>query len=165
MVIDMTQIATAVTSLKTASDIVSGLIQLRLSSEVQSKVIELQGVILATQHSALAANSEQFSLLEKIRSLEAQITQMKAWDAEKDKYEFKAIGAGAFTYVWKADASPPKPPHWICAHCYENGSKSILQEIEKVRHGDGKVFKCTRCKEEIHVHWKLSPSNPAHDAR
>jgi hypothetical protein len=158
---DMESISAAIGSLKTATDIVTGLVQLKLSSEVQAKVSELQGQILTAQASALAANSEQFSLLQQVRSLEAQIAQMKDWEAEKTKYDLTAIGTGAFTYARKADVQPPQPPHWICAACYENGVKSVLQDAGDHPQNHQRLYRCQRCKGDIQVHWKQNPSNPS----
>jgi len=39
--------------------------------------------ILAAQSSALAAQSDQLSLLEEIRGLKTQMAQLEAWDAQK----------------------------------------------------------------------------------
>src|ERR1700731_4790349 len=95
--IDLTMIAEAVTSLKTASEIAKTLIGLKETSAIQTKVVELNGIILSAQSSALAAQSNQFTLLQKVRDLEAQIADLKAWDAEKNRYELAEIASGIFT--------------------------------------------------------------------
>lgn len=145
--VDLDSIQSAVVSLKTATDIVTGLAKLKIGSEVQAKVIELNGVILSAQSSALAANSDQFALLERIRKLEAEIAKMKAWEAEKQRYALTELSSGAFAYVVKRDARAAEPLHAICAQCYEHGRKSILQWI----HGQyGNVrFTCNHCKTEF----------------
>ena len=53
--VDIASISAAVTGLKTATDIAKGIAELGSVAEVQSKVIELQTVILAAQSSAMAA--------------------------------------------------------------------------------------------------------------
>ena len=66
--VDMGTIASAVASLKAASDIAKTLVGIHDAQAVQAKVIELQGEILAAQTNALAAHSDQFTLLEGNRS-------------------------------------------------------------------------------------------------
>jgi hypothetical protein len=59
------------------------IIGLKVSSEVQAKVIELQAVIMAAQGDALSAQSDQFALLQRIRDLEEEVAKFKAWDAQQ----------------------------------------------------------------------------------
>jgi hypothetical protein len=136
---DMSLIAGAVSSLKLAQDMTKALVSIRDFSKLNETVIELQRVIVAAQSDALAAQSDQFSMLERVRDLETEITRLKAWDAEKQKYELKDIGEGAFVYVRKEDAEPHEPPHWLCTKCYRDGKGSILLRTES-RMGFGKVL-------------------------
>jgi hypothetical protein len=155
---DMASITAAVTGLKTATDIAVSLVKLKSSADVQAKIMELQGIIVTAQASAIAAQSDQFSLLEQIRSLKGQIANLEAWDAEKQRYELKRVYTGAFAYVLKPNASDGEPPHWLCAACYQKGRKSILQEAG--RQEDRKRYRCSSCQAEILVFWKYSPDSP-----
>jgi hypothetical protein len=123
---------------------------------VQTKVIELQTLIMSAQSDALSAQSDQFTLLERIRNLEAEIAQARAWDAEKLRYQLKEFPTGAFADVLKQDAADCEPPHRICPNCYQQGLKSILQTIYRERGGE--VVHCHRCDK------KLSLSEAAPDA-
>ena len=129
---DMGAISGLAASLTAAADITKGIVGLRDATMVQDKVIELQGVILSAQSNALTAQSEQFSLLERIRALEEKVTGFEAWDTEKQKYELKQVHTGAFAFVLKPEASSGEPPHWLCTTCYENNRKSILQAQGRV---------------------------------
>jgi hypothetical protein len=84
-------IAEAVTSLKTASDIAKTLIGLHDSHAIQAKVVELNGIIISAQTSAIAAQSNQFTLLQRIGELEKEIANLEAWTAEKERYELKGV--------------------------------------------------------------------------
>ena len=126
--VDVDSIQAAVTSLKTATDIAKGFLDLRSISQVQGKVVELQAEILAAQTSALAAQSDQMTLLDHVRGLEAQVTQMKAWEAEKERYELRERAPGILAYRLKDEARGTEPTHWICATCYERSTKLILQQ-------------------------------------
>lgn len=125
---EMATISAAISSLQTAAQIAKGMIGLRDAAIIQGKVIELQSAILAAQTGALTAQSEQFSLLDKIRKLEEEVARVKAWEGEKQKYELKEVTPRSFAYVIKADARGTEPSHMICANCFEQGEKRILQQ-------------------------------------
>jgi hypothetical protein len=145
--VDMGTIASAVGSLNAAAQIAKGLLSLHDMQAVQSKVIELQGVILAAQSSALAAQSDQFTLLERVRELETKMAQLEAWETEKKRYALKDFGGNTFAYELKHEEARGEPMHRICPKCYAKGHKSILQS-----HGKNAVeqdlYQCTECKTE-----------------
>lgn len=145
--VDMASFASAISSLKTAGDIAKALVGLHDAQAIQSKVIELNGIILSAQQGALAAQSDQFTLLERVRNLEAQIVKLEAWNAEKNRYELTEVGTGVFTHVLKASMKGAQPIHCICSECFERGHKSVLQWAGNLY---GSVtLKCPKCKTEI----------------
>ena len=118
-------------------------------ADVQSKAIELQQIILSAQSSALAAQSEQFSLLNKISELEKEVARVKAWEEQKQRYALVSPWQGAVTYALKKASSNAEPPHWICANCYEDGRKSILNDLLKIPKDAGRRhvgIDCPVCK-------------------
>ena len=155
--VDLMAIAGLVSSLKAATDISKTMVGLRDAAMIQSKVIELQGVILAAQQSALSAQSDQFAMLERVRELEKQIAQLEAWDAEKAHYELRELSPGAFAYVLKASAKTGEPPHWLCAACYQHSHKAILQDSGRTPKGRESIYKCPDCKNMVLVPWSLHP--------
>jgi hypothetical protein len=144
---DMALISGAVASLKLAFDMTKTLGAIRDFSKLNETVIELQRLIMSAQSDALSAQSDQFSLLDRIRSLETEIAGLKAWDAEKKRYQLTEVAPRVFAYVLKPDAGGSEPSHWICAACYENGKKSILQGSDDVTFGW--FHNCQTCKTEI----------------
>ena len=62
---DLTLIQGTLTGLKTAFDIAKAMSDLKTMSEVQSKIIEMQHVIVEAQSSAMAANAEQFAAIQQ----------------------------------------------------------------------------------------------------
>jgi hypothetical protein len=149
MIADMTLIQGAISSLKTATDIAKGLLHLQSLAEVQGKVIELQSAILAAQSSALAAQSEQSAVIQRVRDLEEEIARVKAWEETKQRYQLIAPWTGFYVYALKKSCKESEPPHWICARCYEDGMKSLLQDIDKFDRRLVHVTLCPRCKFEI----------------
>lgn len=142
--VDIAAISGAMTSLKTAHDIAKTMLGLRDVSMVREKVIELQGAILTAQSDAFEANSAQTTLLERVRELEKEVADLKAWDAESQRYQLQQVAPGAFAYTVKPDAQGAEPAHWICANCYQHRRKSILQS--QGVGATGETWVCSVCK-------------------
>ncbi len=142
------EIAAALTALKAASDITRALAGLRDAAIVQSKVIDLQQEILAAQASTLAVQEAQSALLQSVRDLEAEVAGLKAWHAEKQKYELTEVHTGVFAYKLKPDNGTAEPSHSLCSRCFQDGHKSILQSASR---GSTKVLNCLRCNADIVV--------------
>ena len=124
---DMASIAAAAQSLKVAADIAKGMSELKTAAEIQSKVTDLQREILAAQSGALAAQSEQFAMMEKIRELQREVARVRAWEETKQRYQLYEPSKGTFVYALKEGAHGADPSHWICTRCYDEGKRSILQ--------------------------------------
>ncbi len=138
----------AIIGLKSAADLAKSLGELKTTAEVQAKAVELQQIILGAQSNALEAQGIQFSLLEQIRELEKKLADIKAWETEKQKYELKELRPNSFAYILKENPENNEPTHHICALCYEDQRKSILQ-IGK--NGPSEVLRCHNCSSEITV--------------
>ncbi len=152
---DAATISAGLQSLKAAFDIGKALTNLSISAEIKSRIIEMNGKILAAQESAIASRDYQSALLKQIGDLEKHIAELEAWDAEKQKYELinirdekttKNFGP-AFARALKADAGTSEPSHLVCPDCYEKREKTILQE--ESRAGNIRVLFCQRCQFEI----------------
>jgi hypothetical protein len=148
MVPDMALFQGAITGLNAAAQMVKGLIGLKISAEVNSKIIELGGEIVSAQANASAAYAEYLSMLQKVRELEEELARVKAWETEKQRYRLIEINYGAFAFALKEDSKGTEPPHWICAKCYQDGKKSILQHNGVAFVRESKV-RCSTCKAEI----------------
>jgi hypothetical protein len=88
---DIADFAAAISSLKAAFEIAKTLVNARDAGVVRSKVIELQREILAAQASAVSAQSGQLAMLDRVRDLEKEVADLKAWDAEKEKYQLTEL--------------------------------------------------------------------------
>jgi hypothetical protein len=144
--VDMSAIGVVATSLNTAVNIAKAMMDVRDATAVQGKVFELQRAIIDAQQSVFAANAERSALIEEIREAKAQIVRLEAWEAEKQRYELKDVGAGSLAYVVKETMRSGEPPHQICAACYQHGRKSILQPKAV---GHDKTLNCSECKAQI----------------
>jgi hypothetical protein len=124
------------------------LIGLKETGAIQTKVVELNGIILSAQSSALAAQSNQFTLLQRVGDLEKEIAGFKAWDTEKQRYELAEVAPSVFTYRLKPEMGQGEPVHQICAACYKHGKPSILQRWDK---GIDWILKCPECKTDFKI--------------
>lgn len=157
---DMALISGSVAALKHAFDLTKALVNARDAASFNEKVIELQGVILTAQSNAMAAQSDQFALLDRVRDLEKEMTDMKAWDAEKEQYQLQAIWETAFAYVPKLGAGGPEPVHWLCCTCYENRKKSILGVRAQTADRRSNEWACTMCSAKLVIPDGIAPATP-----
>jgi Zn finger protein HypA/HybF involved in hydrogenase expression len=125
---------------KTMLDTAKALKNMNDAAIRNAAVIELQEQILAAQ----AAQSE---LVEHVHALETEVTGLKNWDADKQRYELKEVYRGAFAYVLKPAESSVEPTHWLCPTCYNRHQKTILQykgNPARLRH-----YECPACHTTI----------------
>ncbi len=131
---DVATITAGLQSLKAAFDIGKALLNLSISAEVQDRIREMNEKILAAQESAIASRDYQSALLKQIGELEKQIADFKAWEAEAETYKLANVRTSnhpmgmAFAFAPKEGTNAGEPPHFICANCYQERHKSILQE-------------------------------------
>ena len=144
---DIGAIQGALASLKTAADIARAITDLKVTSEVQTKVIELQNALLAAQASAISATTQQFELQEQIRSLQTQLAAHNNWSSESQRYALVSMwGSSAQAYALRQDSSNGESPHLLCPQCFVSGRKGMLAPVTK----DNWVFYvCPSCKNTI----------------
>ena len=111
--------------------------------------LTFNGQLIDAQTKIFAVNNERATLIERIGKLEKQVTDLEAWETEKQRYELKEIAFGSFAYVVKPAMQGTEPPHQICANCYQQAKKSILQAVPRSKaHIDARMPKqlfCPRC--------------------
>jgi hypothetical protein len=150
---DVAEIGAAIVSLKAAFELAKTLVGARDEAVIREKVIELQGEILSAQASAMKAQSHQSTLLQEVGDLKKEVTDLKAWGAEKEKYKLVNLteerpAGGAFAYTLKDQASSTEVEHYLCANCFNDGRKAILQ-AETRYPGAVTIMWCHRCGAEV----------------
>lgn len=150
---DMGSISAAVTSLKVAGDIAKGLVSLHTMAEVQSKAIELGQKIIDAQHQIFTANTAQTALVERVRELEGQLTRMKDWDTQKQRYKLAAPFPGCMVYALQKSMSEGQTAHYLCASCFQKGEPSILQGKEGGGGMARAAYFCPVCKSAALTQW------------
>jgi Zn finger protein HypA/HybF involved in hydrogenase expression len=142
-------------ALKTAFDIAKGLKDIDNAARRNAAVIELQEKILSAQQT-------QSTLAEHVGELEKEVARLKAWDAEKQRYELKDVSPDVFAYTPKAGMENGEPFHMLCANCYQRGEKSILQATQELRMRR-RVHNCPHCKAEYEMKYVPRPEPPPVD--
>jgi hypothetical protein len=105
--------------------------------------IELQGVVLEAKKS-IESRDAYAAQADRIRALEAEVAQLKDWNAEKSNYELKTIGWGSVAYMLKPEKRGSEAPHWLCPNCFANGKKSFLN-FSGASVGRRMLYKCGGC--------------------
>lgn len=132
-------------ALKTAFDLAKGLKDIDNATSRNAAVIELQEKILAAQ-------STQATLIERVGDLEKEMAALKAWGADKARYELIDLHRGLFAYVPRQGEDKGEPPHALCANCYQRGFKSILQSSGHPNVHE-RTWDCQVCKAKTKNQW------------
>lgn len=148
--VDLASLNAALTGLNTAANIGNSLLELVRGTKAHDEVIKLNAQILSAQQSAIAANSDQFALLQKVRALEEEVAKLKAWDTEKQNYALQEVGAGNVAYVLKPGVNPSEAMHKLCPNCYARGEKSFLHSTNH-QVGRAITLTCGVCRNEMYV--------------
>lgn len=155
----MTLIQSAIYGLKSANDIVKSLIEVKTFTDTSAKVIELQTILINALASAAQAQAQQAALSEEIRLLKQKVVRHKTWQRQKQRYQLTTLGqSGIVTYALKAAMNQGEPPHWICAGCYEQGQRMILQPKSNPNYGF--TLNCPGCLAEIQTGFKGAAPAP-----
>jgi len=143
MAIDVGSMLSLASSLKAATDIAKTMIGLRDETLFQTKAAELVSLIMSANSSALAAQMEQSTLLQEKRALEEKLVKAENWQHEAKRYALREITPGAFVYALKQEMAEGEPFHTICANCYSDHRKTVLQRSDSVHDS------CPHCKAQI----------------
>lgn len=159
VMVDIPSIAGALNSVKILSDLVKGGIALRDQAKLLEHLVELRSELLSAHERTLAIHAAHTTLIEEKRALEAKIAEFEKWEAEKQRYQLTEIATGVFAYTSKRDSERPEPAHMICAKCYEDRRKSILQSDGISTYGQESLI-CSRCTTKITRNHSVSMQRP-----
>jgi hypothetical protein len=135
--------STALGLLKTITGTTKRFADAREEFKVNEVAIQLQGITLDLQSEMMMIQSDYQNILHSKEDLEKKLIEQEGWDKERARYHLESVGDGIFVYLLNPTANDIEPPHWICAHCYEEKKKSILQR------NPYPSWICPRCKTRI----------------
>jgi len=110
--------------------------------DVQTRFIQLQGVLMESQHAQTVAE-------DRARVAEEKCKAFENWSHEAKRYTMTEVVDGVLVYSLKAGVESSEPPHSLCANCFSEHWKSILQ-LERTRH-TGDFLKCPRCEWRVNI--------------
>ena len=148
--------STALVAFNQAHQLIKALLGLKIDSEVLAHVAKLQSELATAQLGYLDAIEKNTALVTSKNDLEKEITQLKAWANEKQRYKLTQIQTGVYACVLKESEANGEPPHWICADCYNKGKKFILSKNRESY--QDKMYRCTECGFSANIHHSLVPS-------
>lgn len=144
---DFSAIGGLVASLKAASDLTKAAVTIRDEVVLRDKVIELQGLIMTAQTSAMAAQLDYMETADRLRQAETALAAARDWNTERARYKLTQISRGVFVLLLRDEEASSDPKHAICTTCAEQGMKAILQsQIDDDAHD---TLRCPACKTAI----------------
>lgn len=139
----ITEITSALTSLKAAADIIKGFNSLKVDVAVKEKSSELLGLIISLQSHILSIQSEYGELLDFKGRIEKELMDLKSFLIDKKNYVLVEIAPGILAYSLNSEIKTNEPEHYLCQNCFDTkNQKSILQR----KYADHKDLICNSCK-------------------
>lgn len=132
----------AVAGVKGAMDIAKGLQTALSKIELAEVRINLMERLGEAQVAIAQAAEDLQACRARVRTLEAENMELKAFDADIENYELQDTGRGALAYFPKGATPTPESGRWLCPNCLTDRKKSLLIPREE---SYSKGLKCHRC--------------------
>lgn len=129
------------------------------SGKGRTELAEATNQLITLRQFVLDLQDEHSAMRDSMRELEAEIQRMKAFRTEeKDKYQLRSPDGSAFVYRLKELEVGGGGAHWLCATCFQQDRKSILQPRDKPRQlFEAVTWGCDVCKSTFQVTGNDSP--------
>lgn len=142
-------VSSAWESVKVATGIGKALMDLKVEGEIRAKVIAMNNALLDAQQRMFDAHLSHAEMLERMRKLESDLAKYQDWEQERKRYQLHQTEAGGLVYRIKPEAQGSEPVHDICAKCYEDGIKSLMQSAPDANWH--LMVACHRCNSQVKV--------------
>ena len=139
----LAEIASVAATLKSLGEMAKTVKDLSAAAALEAKIGELFGQVTAARESALASQTREAALLQRVRQLESEKLELEAWAAEKQRYQLADFGGGTFAQTLKPGMEQGEPFHRLCNSCFQQRRKGFLHSGGDF-HGREKV-KCDAC--------------------
>jgi hypothetical protein len=144
--VDISIIASTISSIKTSGEILKSLRELNKGVEVNEKIIALQTEILSLQGNFLQFQASYAELNQENQELKRKLIEKLEWEVEKTSYVLKNLEDDRFVYEPITNGAVK---HWLCVTCFEKRKKSILQKYNSGHTHD--YYRCHECSYEMIV--------------
>lgn len=111
-------------------------------TEIKSRLVDLMDQLIQVKEAQMMT---QNVLLE----LQQEQARQQRFADEAERYALSETDMGGIVYALKPGHENGEPRHCLCANCFEQGQKSILQRVAHNTLG------CPRCKAQVHMDFKL----------
>ena len=116
------------------------------TSEIEAMRAEMLGQLAGVHSTVLELQDQLGTANQQVQEMKKENERLRDWTSEREKYELKEMGPQAFAYVLK-DTQGDGPTPRLCAHCFENAERSILQSAGF--HSVNQVLECPRCNNQV----------------
>lgn len=119
------------------------------SAKRNSLLIEFQQATIQANALIASEQTRNASLMARNQELEAEIVQLKNWEAEKKQYVLTEFSYGMYAQVHQSNVQPISTAHKYCNACFENNRKSLLQL--QLTPNRSKYLVCNQCKSSLNL--------------
>jgi hypothetical protein len=139
----MIEIAAFTTAVSHATNIAKAIVETHDELKLRELKLEFATALLDVTQKQLALAQEYQAELDANKKLKQQLAAYERWEQESQRYQLHQPSIGVFVYALKQEHAAGQPLHWICAACYDDGKKSLLQRVSK----DSNAWACPRSAE------------------
>lgn len=109
--------------------------------------IKLQRLTIDLHNEITLIQSAHQTALRAQDELKRKLSEKEQWEETSSRYRLERVGTVLFSFVYvPADQQPSgEPPHWLCANCFEQKRKSILQ------YAGMNKYHCPSCKTDFAI--------------
>ena len=154
------EITALITSTKTALDIVRGIRSLNTEVQRNESISKILEALIAIQSEALAVQEKHQKALEEKYELATRLKDFEKWSEIEELYELKDLGGNVFVYAYKKIDTSTEPMHYLCANCFKDKKKAILQC--EGTYTSGTAYNCHACNSKIVDRTNKKPPPPRH---
>ncbi len=150
------ELAGLISAIRSAIDIVKESRYTHDDQRLMRAQTELLEELIGIHQTALSLQDQHAALVSENAELQKRLAESDKWDEVKSGYRLLEVQNGKFVYSLKSPQVSPEPIHWLCANCFEDRKKSILQAV--IKNDFDALYACPRCKTNLYLHFKDYPS-------
>lgn len=121
------EITAAIQSVKTLTELARSASALSNQNEIVLAIADVNTKLIEATAMALASQERHSELLNRVSTLEKEISDLLAKQAKAEKYTLHEFPTGALVYKLKEENAKSEPLHFLCPKCVSAESHSMLQ--------------------------------------
>ncbi|MCY6382562.1 hypothetical protein [Hoeflea prorocentri] len=145
---DVASLPTVINSVKTAVETLASLKSLKGDPDAKAALDEVERALLEARAMANEAQLREWELMQKLKALQAEFDESKAWRNTLEKYEEVSYGEGKSAYRLKTDYNSCEGDCYACPKCIGEKKISHLQ-FQNRTYEALDFYKCYDCGGEF----------------